>query len=101
MPYAIITFDKPDHLHVRTGVRDEHIAYLKRNQDILLAAGGLTDDDGNGGSGGVLLIDTEERAEAERFVEEDPFTKAGLFEKVVVSRWRKAFFNGECLLPGQ
>ena len=43
-------------------------------------------------------MDTDDRAVAERFIAEDPFTLAGLFEKVTVTRWRKAFFDGKCLV---
>jgi uncharacterized protein len=67
-------------------------------QNLLLAAGALIDDDGTGGNGGVLIVDTDSRAEAEKFINEDPFTKAGLFQKVTVTRWRKAFFNKERLI---
>jgi hypothetical protein len=28
----------------------------------------------------------------------DPFSKAGLFEKVTVARWRKAYFNKQKLI---
>jgi len=98
MPYAIQTKDKPGHAHVRAQARPAHLEYLTANQHKLLAAGALIDDDGTGGHGGILIVDTEDRAEAERFIAEDPFTKAGLFEQVTVTRWRKAFFNKERLL---
>lgn len=70
-------------------------------QDILLVAGELTEDDGSGGVADVLLVDADDRTVAERFAKEDPFTKAGLLTKVIVLRWSKAFFDGECLLPNQ
>lgn len=98
MPYAIMTVDKPDHLHLRMSAREEHVAYLTANKHKLLAAGALIGDDGTGGSGGILIVDTDDRKEAERFAAEDPFTKAGLFQNVTVTRWRKAFFNGERLI---
>ena len=98
MPYVIITKDKPDSLALRMEVRAEHLAFLDRHKAKLLAAGGLLDDDGSGGDGGVIIYDTDERAEAERFIADDPFTKAGLFENVTVRRWRKAFFAGERLI---
>ncbi len=98
MPYAIQTKDKPDHFHLRTELRDQHLAFLEANKGKLLAAGGLTGDDGTGGLGGILIVDTEDRAEAEAFIADDPFTKGGLFESVTVTRWRKAFFNFENLL---
>ena len=98
MPYAIITKDKPNSLALRERVRAEHLEYLTRHQARLLAAGAQTDDEGAGGYGGVIILDTEDRAEAERFIQEDPFAKAGLFDMVQVTRWRKAFFNGERLV---
>ena len=98
MPYAIQTKDKPDHGNLRAELRDAHIAYLNANLDKLLAAGAVIDDDGTGGHGGILIVATDDRAEAEAFAADDPFTKAGLFESVTVTRWRKAFFNFENLL---
>jgi uncharacterized protein len=98
MPYAIQTKDKPGHAHVRAQARPAHLVYLTANQHKLLAAGALIDDDGTGGHGGILIVDTDDRAEAERFIAEDPFTLAGLFEQVTVTRWRKAFFNKERLV---
>jgi uncharacterized protein len=98
MPYVIQTKDKPNGAAIRAQARPAHLEYLTKHTDKLLAAGALIDDDGTGGHGGVLIVDTDDRAEAERFINEDPFTKAGLFEKVTVTRWRKAFFNKEKLV---
>ena len=98
MPYAIITKDKPNSLALRERVRAEHLEYLTLHQARLLAAGAQTDDEGAGGYGGVILLDTEDRAEAERFIHEDPFAKAGLFDMIQVTRWRKGFFDGRRLI---
>ncbi len=94
MPFAIITRDRPDMLATRTRVRDVHLQYLEANQALLLAAGALLEDDGSGGSGGILLVDVDTRAEAEAFINGDPFTQAGLFESITITRWRKAFLDG-------
>ena len=98
MPYVIITKDKPNSLALRNEVRAVHVDYLTANQHRLLAAGAQIEDDGSGGSGGVIIVDTDDRKEAEEFIANDPFTKAGLFEDVQVKRWRKAFFNFERLV---
>ena len=98
MPYVIQTVDKPDSFHIRTEHRDVHIAWLKDNLDRLLAGGALLADDGGPGPGGLIILDTEDRAEAEAFIAEDPFTKAGLFQDVIITRWRKGFFNNEALI---
>ena len=98
MPFAIITVDKPNSLALRNQTRAEHLAYLDTNKDKLLAAGAKSDENGEGGYGGIILVDTEDRAEAEAFIQNDPFTKAGLFSGIEVVRWRKAFFNFENML---
>jgi hypothetical protein len=98
VPYAIITRDKPNSLHLRNETRAEHLDYLTRHQDKLLAAGAQVDDAGQGGYGGIIIVDTEDRAEAEAFIRDDPFTKAGLFAGIEVVRWRKAFFDKKRLI---
>ncbi len=98
MPYIIQTSDHPDRAHLRAEKRDEHLAYLEAHKEILLAGGAVLDDDGAVAYGSVLIIDTDDREEAERFAADDPFTKAGLFEAVTVTRWRKVFFNYERLM---
>jgi len=98
MPYAILTQDKPGTAQLRADTRATHLEYLTAHKDLLLAAGALIEDDGTGGKGGILIVDTDDRQEAERFIANDPFTKAGLFEKVTVTRWRKAFFDKQRLV---
>ena len=98
MPYAIQTTDKPGSAKLRADTRAAHLDYLTKNKHLLLAAGALIDDDGTGGNGGILIVDTDDRKAAEKFVDDDPFTRAGLFATVNVTRWRKAFFNKERLL---
>jgi uncharacterized protein YciI len=98
MPYAIITTDKPDGAELRAKTRNVHVEYLTANMHKLLAAGALIADDGTGGNGGILIVDTDELEEAEAFIANDPFTKAGLFEKVTVTRWRKAYFDKQKLI---
>jgi uncharacterized protein len=98
VPYAIQTRDKPGTAQLRADTRAAHIDYLTKHKDLLLAAGALIDDDGTGGKGGILIVDTDDRAAAEKFIADDPFSRAGLFENVTVTRWRKAFFNKERLI---
>jgi uncharacterized protein len=98
MAYAIQFLDKPGSAELRAATRPAHLEYLTKNVNLLLAGGALINDDGTGGHGGVIILDTDDRAAAERFVKEDPYTKAGLFESVTVTRWRKVFFNKEKLM---
>lgn len=98
MPYLIETFDKPDSLALRQSVREEHLKFLEDNKALLLACGAKLEDDGSGGTGSVYIVDVETRDEAEKFVNADPFAVAGLFERMAITRWRKAYLDGKCFL---
>ena len=95
MPYMIETWDKEGLHDLRLEVRARHLDYLDEHEARLLACGAKLSDDGAMASGGLYLLDVEDRASAEAFIEEDPFYKAGLFERVEVTRWRKAYLAGK------
>ncbi|GJD45822.1 hypothetical protein AFCDBAGC_3699 [Methylobacterium cerastii] len=101
MPFIIETFDKPGHQHLRREARAEHLAFLEAQAALLLACGAKLADDGSDAGGGLYVVDVETRAEAEAFIAEDPFTKAGLFERVAIQRWRKAYLDGRSYLKPQ
>ena len=94
MAFAIITFDKPDHAHVRDQHRAAHYEFLQQHQAKLIASGGLQDDAGEQMRGGLILLVVETVVQAWDFVRSDPFTTAALFARVEVVRWKKAFFDG-------
>ena len=98
MPYMIETFDKPDTSELRRELRPSHLDYLERNKKLLLACGAKLLDDGVTGTGSVYIVDVETREEAQSFVDGDPFTSGGLFDRIVINRWRKAYLNGESYL---
>jgi uncharacterized protein YciI len=98
MPYLIETFDKPHTQALRQALRDKHLDYLEENKALLLACGAKLEDDGSGGSGSVYILDVDMRSEAEKFVNADPYALGGLFERTIITRWRKAYFDGECCL---
>ncbi len=93
MPFMILTRDKPGHKHVREAHRAAHYAHLERHLHLLLASGGLRTDADDDFLGGLIVLDTDSRAEAQRFADADPFTIAGLFETVEIERWRAAFLD--------
>ncbi|CPO31076.1 YciI-like protein [Bordetella pertussis] len=43
-------------------------------------------------------MDVDTRAAAEQFIQADPFHLAGLFERVAITRWRKAYVDGTSYL---
>ena len=98
MPYMIETFDKPGLADGRATHRSAHLAYLEQNAPLLIACGAKLHDDGTDLGGGLYLVDLDSRDAARAFIEADPFFKHGLFEKVEITRWRKAWLDGRCHL---
>ena len=88
MLYLIHCFDKPGNLQVRMDNRPAHVDYLKSFGDKLHAAGPTLDAEGNM-NGSLVILDLDEISEAEAFAANDPYAKAGLFEKVIVQPWKK------------
>ena len=52
-------------------------------------------EDGTTRTGSVLIINVGSREEAERFSANEPFRKAGLFERVEITRMRRGQWNPE------
>lgn len=84
--YAIICTDKEGALDVRKANRDAHLAYAAATPVIF--AGPFQNEDGDM-IGSLLVVDVETRAAAEAWAAEDPYAKAGLFQKVRIERFRK------------
>ena len=98
MPYVIFARDKAGTAQLRAETRPAHLVYLEPYTARLLAAGATLADDGQTATGSLLVFDTDDRTEAERFAASDPFALAGLFESVEIMRWRKVFLAGQRLL---
>jgi len=98
VPYFIETFDSPDRGHIRANHYQEHLDFLAENAALLLACGAKLDDAGEKASGGVYLVDVETRREADALIRQDPFYENGLFRKVQITRWRKAYLDGQSYL---
>jgi uncharacterized protein YciI len=99
MPYLIDATDKPESAALRMAERAKHLAYVDSNLLRLIAGGPKLRDDGETACGTVYILDVDDRVAAETFIRDDPFSKAGLFGKVKITRWRKAVFGGKKIPP--
>ncbi len=88
MLFVIRCLDKKDHLSVRQENRPAHVEYLKSFGEKLFSAGALLDEDEKM-CGSVVILDLEDKSEAEAFAAEDPYGKAGLFESTTIDRWNR------------
>ncbi|QEE37124.1 YciI family protein [Octadecabacter sp. SW4] len=87
MRFALITKDKPGHIEVRKANRDAHLAYIAE-MGVVEMAGPFVDPDGMM-SGSLIIMDVADRAAAQAWADNDPYAKAGLFEKVRLEQWNK------------
>ena len=90
MHYIITAFDKENSLDLRMSVRADHLAYANEKGVVVLGGPLLTEEDEPKPRGSMIILDVNSREEAEEFAANDPYNKAGLFEKVSVRRWMGA-----------
>jgi uncharacterized protein YciI len=94
MLYIIHQTDNPEHSKaVRAATREAHFTYLEEHKDVLVLGGAMLADDNETRIGSVLIINVAGREEAEHFSANEPFRKAGLFERVEISRMRRGQWN--------
>ena len=89
MQFMVYCLDKPGALEVRMANRPKHVEYLTSYNDKLIFAGPLLD--GETMMGSLLVLELADRAEMDKFLANDPYAKAGLFQSVSVHGVKKAF----------
>jgi hypothetical protein len=87
MLFLIHCTQKPDGGPIRDAHYDAHRAYLNASPVDIKLAGPMVADDGGARIGSVFIVDVPDRAAAEAFSAGDPFTRNGLFERVVITRF--------------
>ncbi len=89
MLYLIHCLDKAGSADVRKDNLPVHVEYLKSKPIDIVMAGPMIGDDGESVIGSFLVVEAENRAEAETFSANDPYAKAGLFDSVLINAWKK------------
>jgi len=84
---CLIAHDKAGALDVRLENRSAHVEYLKSTDHVHLA-GPLIDADG-GMCGSMIVLDVPDMTTAEAWAANDPYAKAGLFQSVTLTEWKK------------
>jgi len=76
-------FDKPNSKHIREAHYDEHMAFVIPELDTVKLAGPLLDAEGEV-VGALVILDVENIEAARRHSADDPYTKAGVWERVEI-----------------
>ena len=87
MLIALWAEDKPGHLQTRKDNRAAHLAYIE-STGVVAQAGPLLDDAG-AMKGSLVILDVTDMAAAEDWAANDPYAKAGLFERVTLTQWNR------------
>jgi uncharacterized protein YciI len=93
MYFIILATDKPNATQIRQQTRPAHLDYIAGFGTQIVAAGATLSDDGTAMTGSFILVDMPDRGAVEEYVRNDPYVKAGLFERVEIRRWRKVIFH--------
>ena len=89
MLFVLYCKDKPAATGVRADNRPAHVGFLQSWGDAVSLAGPLLSDDGETMIGSLILLDVPDRASAERFISEDPYGHAELFESVTLHPFKQ------------
>jgi len=89
MLWAITRVAGPDFAARREKGLQAHLDYLRSQKGVLVVSGATLTDDGKEVTGSLLIVNVGSRAEAQAFVDGDPFQKSGLFTSVTITRMRK------------
>jgi len=84
MIFSILLLDRPGTAELRVQVRPAHRDYLAKLADKMAFAGPLFSDDGKTIVGSLLVMDFPNRVDVETWLKDEPFTKAGVYEKPII-----------------
>jgi hypothetical protein len=90
MQFVLQCFDKPKSLELRMATRPSHLDYVDRSGMKILIAGPMLSDAGEP-VGSLFLLEADDVAAVRRFSDADPYTRAGLFERVEIRGFRTVF----------
>lgn len=86
--YLCELIDGPDGAEIRKETGPAHHRYQKSVMDRFIARGPMRSDDCTRNIGTLYIIEVENRAAAEAFVDAEPMTRAGVFSEIRIDRWR-------------
>ena len=87
MLFCLHIQDKSGRVETRKRFVDEHRAYQKDCGVEITLSGPLLAEDGETMIGSMFLIEAEDRAAVERFIENDPFNKNDVWGDMTLTRF--------------
>jgi len=91
LSFIVISLDGPDSAEKRTRTRLAHMEYVAQHRSKFLFGGPLLGDAGDVRAGMVFVLDFATRWDVEAFMADEPYTRAGVFESVIIRRFLAVF----------
>lgn len=93
MWFMIHNINAADALARRSDFEQAHWDYLRAAQDRMITAGPYFSEDGEVRIGSIFIVDFPDAAAAQAWIDEEPFTKNGLYARYTIHvydhRWPK------------
>src|SRR5689334_4799420 len=89
--FVLVCIDKPNALDLRMATREAHFAWARSLPERTIRLGGPFLDEKGDMAGSLIVIDVADLAAAQSFNRDDPYMKAGLFERVEIRPWKATF----------
>jgi uncharacterized protein YciI len=86
MPFYVYSPDRPGISAEMEAMVEAHWAYMDQFAGRLILRGPTLSADGEEHTGSVHLVDLPDQASADRFATEEPFWRAGCYERVTAAR---------------
>src|SRR4051794_22018754 len=87
MEYFCYHRDRPGALTLREALLDEHLTYMDRYAEAMIARGPTLTSDGEAATGSVHILDLPDPAAARAFAFDEPNYQAGVYRDVLLRRW--------------
>lgn len=87
MRVALICRDKPGHLETRLANRAAHLDHIAKSGVVEMAGPFLSPEGQMTGS--LVVLNVDDLAAARAWADADPYARAGLFDSVTISEWKK------------
>ena len=96
MQFLVKAYDGPDMLDKRMEVRPQHLEGMKALGKQIICAGGLLDEE-SAMRGSALVMEFDNRAALDAYLESEPYVVEGVWQKIEVDIINVVLVNGcEC-----
>ena len=93
MQFIITAHDGENVLEKRLAVRPRHLAGMEALGERVICAGGILDAEGKM-CGSVLVLEMEDRAAVDEYLEHEPYVEEHVWENVEVAPMNVVIMNG-------